>query len=245
MRPGRRRDAVACRALTMGRLARLSRTSLGKKLWMSLSGLLLVLFLVGHMAGNLKILQGPDALNEYAAWLQGHPLLWVFRAGLLGSFVLHVGLGIALARENRAARPQGYARIERQSAGVVERHMVLSGVLVLAFVIYHLLHLTVGAVDPVQAAALLDARGRPDVYARVVLGFANPWVSASYLLGLAVLGVHLQHAIRSVFQTLGASHESYQGIIHAVALVVPSLIFLGFASLPLLVLGGVVDGVVQ
>ena len=240
-----RPDAAAVRVPAMSRLVRLSRTSLGKKLWMSLSGLLLVLFLVGHMAGNLKILQGPDALNEYAAWLQGHPLLWVFRAGLLGAFLLHVGLGIALQRENRAARPQAYARIERQSAGVVERHMVLSGVLLLTFVVYHLLHLTVGAVDPVQAAALVDARGRPDVYARVVLGFSNPWVSASYLAGLAVLGVHLQHAIRSVFQTLGASHESYQGIIHAVALVVPSLIFLGFASLPLLVLGGVVEGVAR
>ena len=227
----------------MGRLARLSRTSLGKKLWMSLSGLLLVGFLLGHLLGNLKILQGPDALNEYAAWLQGHPLLWVFRAGLVCAFALHVGLGIALARENRAARPVAYARVERQSAGVVERHMVLSGVLVLSFVTYHLLHLTLGVVDPVQAAALVDGSGRPDVYARVVLGFSNPWVSASYLFGLAVLGVHLRHAIRSVFQTLGASHESYQGIIHVVAWVVPSLIFVGFAALPVLVLGGVVGGV--
>jgi succinate dehydrogenase / fumarate reductase cytochrome b subunit len=128
----------------MSRLARLSRTSLGKKLWMSLSGLMLVLFLVGHLAGNLKLLQGPDALNDYAAWLQGHPVLWVLRAGLLGAFVLHVGLGIALARENRVARPIAYKCVDHQSAGVVERHMVLSGVLVLAFLVYHLLHLTLG-----------------------------------------------------------------------------------------------------
>lgn len=229
----------------MGRLTRLSRTSLGKKLWMSLSGLMLVVFLVGHLAGNLKILQGPDSMNEYAAWLQGHPLLWGFRAGLLGVFVLHVGLGIVLARENRAARPVAYGRVEHQAAGVVERHMVLSGVLVLAFLVYHLLHLTVGVVDPASAAALVDDRGRPDVYARVVLGFSNQWVSASYLIGLAVLGVHLQHAIRSVFQTLGASHESYQGIIHTVAWLVPSLIFVGFALLPVLVLGGAVSGVVR
>jgi succinate dehydrogenase / fumarate reductase cytochrome b subunit len=227
----------------MSRLARLSRTSLGKKLWMSLSGLMLVLFLVGHLAGNLKLLQGPDALNDYAAWLQGHPLLWVLRAGLLGAFVLHVGLGIALARENRVARPIAYKCVDHQSAGVVERHMVLSGVLVLAFLVYHLLHLTLGVVDPAIAAALVDNKGQPDVYARVVLGFANPWVSASYLVGLVVLGVHLKHAIRSVFQTLGASHESYQAIIHTVAWLVPALISTGFAALPVLVLSGAVSGV--
>ena len=227
----------------MGRLARLSRTTLGKKLWMSLSGLMLIGFLLGHLAGNLKMLQGPEAMNEYAASLQGHPLLWVFRAGLLGIFVLHVGLGIAVARENRAARPVAYARVDHQSAGTIERHMVLSGVLVLSFLVYHLLHLTLGVVDPVHAAGLVDASGRPDVYMRVVLGFANPWISASYFIGLAVLGMHLQHAIRSVFQTLGASHESYQGIIHTVAWIVPSLIFAGFAVLPLLVLSGIVSEV--
>ncbi len=224
----------------MERLLRLSRASIGKKLLMALSGLVLLVFLAGHLAGNLKVVQGAESLNAYAAWLKGHPLLWVFRFGMLAALAVHIALGVSLARDNRAARPHRYAHPDTIQMSFSERHILLSGLLVAAFVVYHLLHLTVGAIDPAGAASLLSATGEPDVYARVVLGFRNPWVSASYLVGLCALALHLQHALRSALQTLGLSHETHQAVIEGVARLVPGLIALGFAAIPLLVLAGMV-----
>ena len=117
--------------------------------------------------------------------------------------------------------------------------MLLSGLTVLAFVAYHLAHLTLGMVDPAHWT-LVDAAGRPDVYARVVHGFRNPWISGCYLIALVVLGLHLQHALRSLFHTLGFSHESYQSLIELFSALVPGLLVLGFASIPALVLTGVI-----
>ncbi len=225
----------------MRRLIRLARTSIGRKLLMALSGLLLVLFLTAHLLGNLKVLQGPEAFNAYAAWLQGHPVLWVMRLGLLLVFALHTGLGIHLALANRAARPSGYAHPASIQMSLAERHIALSGVVVLAFVVYHLLHLTFGAVDPTHSARLVDAQGRADVYARVVTGFRNPWLAASYLLALLALAAHLTHAVRSALQTLGASHESHQAVIELLARAVPAALVVGFAAIPLLALLGVLE----
>jgi len=208
---------------------------------MALSGLALLGFITGHLIGNLKVLQGPDSLNAYAAWLQGHPLLWVFRLTLLAILALHVGLGISIARENRAAQPQRYSHPDAIQMRFAERHILLTGILVLAFIVYHLLHLTLGSIDPAGAAQLTDMQGRPDVYARVVLGFQNPWITGSYLLAFGVLALHLQHALRSVFQTLGFSHQSYQPTIEFIAKLLPALLALGFACIPLLVALHVVD----
>lgn len=216
----------------MFRLIRLFHTSIGSKLMMATSGLVLVVFLTGHLLGNMKVFQGPEALNEYAAWLQGHPLLWVIRLTMLSIFLLHVVNGVRLAIENRAARPQRYLHPATVQTNFAARHMMFSGVLVLSFLVYHLLHLTLGAVEP-QFAQLLDAKGRVDVYARVVLGFSDPWITGSYLVALVLLGLHLQHAIGSLVQTLGFNHESYQRLIcNLVWLLVVSLV-VGFASIPL------------
>lgn len=216
----------------MFRLIRLFHTSIGSKLMMAASGLVLVVFLTGHLLGNLKLFQGPDALNEYAAWLQGHPLLWAMRLAMLTIFLLHVMNGVRLALENRAARPQPYLHPATVQTNYAARHMVLSGMLVLGFLVYHLLHLTFGAVEP-QWAQLVDAKGRSDVYARVVLGFSNPWITCSYLVALTLLGLHLRHAIGSLVQTLGFNHESYQGFICNLVWLVVVLLVAGFASIPL------------
>jgi succinate dehydrogenase / fumarate reductase cytochrome b subunit len=223
----------------MYRLIHLFRTSIGSKLLVAASGVLLLTFLLGHAAGNLLILKGPGALNAYADWLQGHPLLWGFRLGMLALFTLHVLTAVRLARENRAARPVRYRRIARLGARLPGRLMVLSGALVLAFVVFHLLHLTLGAVGP-EVGAMVDAAGRVDVYARVVASFREPWLVGLYLAAMLLLGLHLVHAIEGLFQTFGFNHESYQGLIRFLAPALSLLIVAGFAAIPLLVLGGVI-----
>ncbi len=223
----------------MFRLIRLFRTSIGSKLMMALSGLLLILFIAGHMLGNMTLYQGPDALNGYAAWLQGHPLLWVFRLAMLLLFGVHVYTGLRLAQENRAARQPRYQRQPSLQVGLAGRTMALSGLVVLGFVIYHLLHLTLGVIDP-RHWQLHDSLGRADVYARVVLGFQNPWMAGSYVLALLLLGLHLNHAIGSLFQTLGFNHESYDTLLKVGAALVSVLLVLGFASVPISIQLGLV-----
>ena len=132
----------------MFRLIRLFRTSIGSKLVVATTGVLLLGFLLAHMAGNLVILQGPDALNAYAAWMQGHPLLWGFRLALLALFAVHILTAVRLARDNRAARPVRYRRRADLARHLPSRLMLLSGLLVLGFLVFHLLHLTARLVGP-------------------------------------------------------------------------------------------------
>lgn len=224
----------------MYRLLHLFRTSIGSKLVVAATGLLLLTFLIGHMVGNLKVFQGAAALNEYAAWLQGHPLLWVLRLGILAIFVVHVLTTVRLARENRAARPTRYVRHAQVQLGLAARFMLASGLLILAFLGFHLLHLTLGEVGPAVFEAR-DRAGRPDVYARVVAGFQRPWLAATYLVAMGLLGVHLWHAVASLFQTLGFNHESYQALLRVLAPGLALVVVLGFAAVPFSVWLGWVD----
>jgi succinate dehydrogenase / fumarate reductase cytochrome b subunit len=222
----------------MARLLHLFRTSIGSKLVVALTGALLLGFLLVHMIGNLRILQGPKALNDYAAWLQGHPLLWVFRIGLAGLFGLHILTAGRLAYENRAARPQGYRVKRRTRSTLLSRGMLITGTLVLGFLIYHLLHLTLGLTGP-DFTPLVDAQGQVDVYARVVTSFRDPLIAALYLGAMTLLGLHLTHAIPSLLQTLGFNHESYEPLIQVLAPLLAWVVALGFATVPLLVQLGV------
>ena len=223
----------------MFRLIRLFNTSIGKKLVMAVTGLVLLLFLIGHMLGNMKVFQGPESLNDYAAWLQGHPLLWAFRIGMLAVFALHVYTAVGLARENWLARPRSYHKRRLLRTTITGRLMLVSGVLVLAFLIYHLLHLTVGVTDP-TTHALLDTNGRPDVFRRVVTGFQEPWLAGGYLGALALLGLHLNHAVQSLFQTLGFNHESYQTLVRFLSPTLSLTLVVGFGAVPGLIWLGLV-----
>lgn len=219
----------------MFRLLRLFHTSIGRKLVMALSGIILILFMIAHMLGNLAVYQGQGAANAYAAWLQGHPLLWAVRLVLLGIFLFHIAIGLQLAIENRRARDKPYRMQTPQRSRFAERHMVLSGMIVLVFFVYHLMHLTLGWIDPAQAATLIDTQGRPDVYSKVVLGFQNIWVAAVYLLGMGLLALHLHHATQSIFQTLGFNHETYQTLVIYGSVLLTSIIIIGLASIPIAV----------
>ncbi len=202
------------------------------------TGFLLFGFVVVHMLGNLQIFLGPDAFNDYAKHLQGLPmLLWPARAILLALLLIHVAVAVNLARENRAARPIRYARSETIQATYASRTMVASGIIVFLFIVYHLLHFTLGKIQP-QYFHQLDPKGRHDVFAMVVYGFQNVYVSASYIAAMAVLCLHLRHGLESLFQSVGLRNEKNAPCFKGFAVSVSLLIFLGNTSIPLAILSG-------
>ena len=223
----------------MIRLVRLFGTSIGQKMVVAVTGALLLGFLVGHMLGNMAVFQGQEAMNSYAAWLQGHPFLWFMRAGLIVVFVLHVLTTLRIALQNRVAREGRYQKRLVRHTSVASRYMVLTGLLVLSFLVYHLLHFTFGVVQPTDYG-LVDARERHDVYSMVVRGFQNPLVAGSYVVSMLLLGVHLAHGAASIFQTIGINHESYDVLIRYGTLGLVAIIVLGNCSIPILIFTGAV-----
>ena len=227
----------------MTRFARLLRSSIGRKVLMAGTGLALLGFVIGHLLGNLLVFQGPEALNAYAAWLQSKPpMLWTARIGLLVVFSLHVYLGLTLALENRAARPDRYTHHAVVQTTISSRTIALSGLVVLAFLVFHLLHFTFGVIDPAHTHPN-HADGGHDVYGMVVHGFQNPLIAGSYIVAMLLLGMHLKHGTASLFQTVGINHSSYTPLIHKACLLLVALIVLGNCSIPLLILMRVVGTV--
>ncbi len=210
-------------------------TSIGAKVAMAVTGLLLILFLLGHLIGNCLILVGRDAFNSYAEKLQSMgPLLWVVRLGLLAVFGLHVLTGIRLVLANRAARPLPYAREATVVASHASRTMILSGLIVLVFLVIHLLHYTLGAIRPGDFALTEElVRGgtavtRHDAYGMVLGGFSDDKIVALYVIGMALIGLHLSHGLQSLFQTLGLRHRGYTPWVERIGCVVGWLLPVGF-----------------
>ena len=219
-------------------------SSLGKKFIMAASGVVLLGFVVGHLAGNLQIFLGPEALNRYGAFLHKNvELLWPVRIGLIVLVALHIWSAVQLSIENKAARPVGYAGDPAApAASYASRTMLMSGLIVAAFVIYHLLHYTfdVRAINLTgrDFCALVDEKGRHDVYAMVVLGFEQPIVAGFYTVALALLCLHLSHGIYAMFQSLGINVSFAPDLPKHLARWAALLIFLGYISIPVAVLGG-------
>jgi len=202
---------------------------------MALTGLVLVGFIAGHMSGNLLYFRGPLALNAYADWLHSlGPVLWAARIVLLLSVAVHIWVGISLALDNRAARGPGPAGEAARRASLASRTMPYTGLVVLGFLVFHLLHYTfrVVALDP-ETVARAEAGG---VHEMLVAGFSHPGVSAFYIVALALLCLHLSHGVSSMFQTLGLRNERWRGPLDAAAAAYGWVIFLGFASIPVHVL---------
>ena len=215
-------------------------SSIGRKWTVAVTGLLLFGFVVGHLVGNLQIFLGPDSINRYGAFLQGlGELLWAIRIGLLFMFVVHIVATVQLRLENRAARPVRYAVTKRVRSTFAARWMMLSGIMVLCFVIFHLMHFTTHNIDR-SFAALHDVQGRHDVYRMMILGFSNQAASAFYIVGVGLLSVHLNHGFQSLFQTLGLSSAKLASCWIKTGQALSWLIFLGYVSIPVAVLTGVV-----
>ncbi|MCR9243677.1 MAG: succinate dehydrogenase cytochrome b subunit [bacterium] len=217
------------------------RSSIGGKVTMAITGLLLFGFLVGHLAGNLLLLSGPEAMNEYAAFLKSKgALLWVVRCGLLAVFVLHVITGIRLARENRNARPIAYARPDTIQASLASRSMVFTGLSTLVFVVYHLLHFTVGVTNPEHFTMETSAGGH-NVYGMVTASFSVVGIALAYVAFQVVLFFHLAHGVQSLAHTLGLHHERFTPMIKTASVGVAALITGGNIFLVLSVLLGIVE----
>lgn len=215
-------------------------TSLGSKVLVAFSGLGLAGFVVFHMLGNLQVFEGPTALNGYAAFLREMPiLLWTARLGLLGIFGLHIGLAIRLAFQNRYARPVGYAVRAYRQASLASRTMSLTGSLLFLFVLFHLLHLTAGWIDP-SLPDKLDGQGQRDVYGKVVHAFQNPFLVVIYLLGQVLLGFHLSHALSSSLQTLGIEHPLLDRLFKGAGPAVALLVAVGNSVIVLAIAVGVI-----
>ena len=222
----------------MNYITAIFHSTIGKKYLMATTGLLLVLFVIGHMLGNLQIFLGPETINAYGAFLKAKPvLLWSARVGLLVTAAVHVWSAATLAARNRAARPASY-RVKRfAGASYASRTMIWSGFIVLAFIVYHLLHFTFGVVDP-ALLRLRDEAQRHDVYQMVVLGFSHPLVSGFYILSMAMLCVHLRHGSSSLFQSLGFRAGRQRVWADRLAAVLAWGVFVGNSSIPLAILLG-------
>ncbi|MCL5098367.1 MAG: succinate dehydrogenase cytochrome b subunit [Candidatus Omnitrophica bacterium] len=218
----------------------LFQSTIGKKYVMAVTGLLLFGYVILHLLGNLQIYMGPNAINGYGALLHSRPaLLWLARVILLAIFLTHVGTAIALTLENWAARPIAYTIGPSPYTTYASRTMFISGVILFCYIVYHVLHLTVGVVQP-GIMDFKDQLGRPSIYRMLVAAFSNPWIALSYMVAMGFLYFHLSHGISSFFQSLGLKNRAYSGLILGFALGAALVIFLGFLSIPLTVLTGLV-----
>jgi succinate dehydrogenase / fumarate reductase cytochrome b subunit len=215
-------------------------TSLGSKVLIALSGLALAVFVVFHMLGNLQVFQGPEALNSYAAFLRDMPMaLWSARLMLAAIVAWHIGLSVRLALHNRRARPVGYVTHHYRKASLASRTMALTGTLLLLFIVFHLLHLTAGLVDP-AAHNRLDVRGHRDVFGNVVHAFQNPVLVVIYLIGQVVLGLHLSHALSSSLQSFGIEHPMLDRLFRGAGPLIAMLVVIGNTAIVLAIAFGLV-----
>ena len=222
----------------MSRVTLLIQSSIGTKLVMAVSGLLLFLFVIAHILGNLLVFLGPEATNAYAQSLKDlGGLLWIARIGLLVVFIIHIASAVRLWRINKSARPNDYSEWESMATSYSARSMILSGSLVLAFVVFHLLHYTLNITNP-EFAFLVDSQGRHDVYRMIVIGFSNVTVSVVYIVAMILLGLHLNHGISSLFQTLGIANYAENTALKKAGSILAFLISVGFISIPLSVIAG-------
>lgn len=243
----------------MQRVVTLYRSTVGKKVLMAVSGIVLFGFVLAHMTGNLKMLQGCHeasstdaavglsvvgqvcAMDTYAEFLRdvGYPavphggVLWLARFVLLAAVGVHIVSAFQLSARSRAARPTRYRKQESLSFSYASRTMRWGGIIVLLFIVYHLMHLTVGAAHPDFAAG--------GVYRNFVIAFGSPAVLAFYVLAQAALCLHLYHGVWSVFQTLGANHPKYNHLRRPFAAAYALVVFVGFLIPPLMVAAGAIS----
>ena len=228
----------------MKQMLSLYRSTLGKKMVVALTGVLLFGFVIGHMAGNLKTFAGVGEggvhkLDHYAHFLRAMGaemlgtgnLLWLFRIGLLGALILHVVTIFQLQARNRGARPVEYSAYSPKASSIASRSMLLGGIVILAFVVFHLAHLTLGVVSPT-----LFEHGH--VYSNVYNAFKNPLYVGVYSVALIFLGLHMYHGLWSLTQTLGIDRPDRNAALRGGAKALAIVITLGFLAVPLGVFSG-------
>ena len=212
-------------------------SSIGKKLIVAITGILLVLFLAGHLSGNLLIFLGADAFNEYAELLHGmlHGAgVWIARIGLLGALFLHVLATISLVKLNKEAKIQDYQCQSTIQATRSSRMMIWSGLTILSFIVYHILHFTVRFGKTAEI-------GETSPYHMVIYGFQQPINVIFYIIAMVCLCSHLHHGVASIFQTLGLRSRNNSALINGGAKAFSALVFVGFTSIPLVIAAGLIE----
>ena len=210
------------------------RSTVGKKVVMALTGAMGVGYLAAHMMGNLQVFEGAGKINAYADLLKSNMgLLWMARSVLVIAVGLHIVAAYQLARISQRSRPVGYKRWRPVGSDFASRTMRWTGTLLALFIVYHLLHLTTGAVHPdfVQA----------DVYHNVISGFRVWYVSVIYIVAMLMLGLHLYHGAWSMFESVGLNHPKYNRLIRALATIVTAIVVAGFIAIPAAVLMGFIS----
>ena len=203
------------------------------------------------MVGNLKAFQGAGAFDTYAEHLRilGEPILpyqgflWMFRSVMLLALVIHVLLSWQTSRQSWAARSTSYKRKENLNFDFASNWMRWTGVIILAFLVVHILHMTTGTLHPnfeAEVAPQAGVGGRSFAFHNLVTGLGSPWMAAIYIVAMVAILFHLYHGVWSIFQTLGASHPKYEGWRRPIAVVVSIVIFVGFVSIPMAILTHVV-----
>ena len=207
------------------------QSTIGKKVVMAITGIIGILFVIGHMTGNLLMFKGQEAMHHYALLLRtSMPLLYFVRAVLLVSVLLHIVAAYQLTMLSRAARPAGYAQRKPQVTTFAARTIKIGGVTILVFIVYHILHMTLGTVHP-QFTHL-------DPYNNLRIGLANPFVAAFYIIATGFVGFHLYHGAWSAVRTLGAAQPSTHPLRRKIAAVIAIVVALGFMIIPIATLLG-------
>jgi succinate dehydrogenase / fumarate reductase cytochrome b subunit len=218
----------------MNRVLALWNTSVGKKAVMAVTGLLMVAYLITHVLANLLVFQGPEQINAYSRFLHGTGgALWAARLVLIAAVVLHIVAAVQLTGRRLAARPVGYAAGRQTEVSTfASRTIRWGGVLILVFLVYHILHFTLGTVH----ASFVEG----DPYHNVAAGFTNPLVVLFYEIALASVGLHLYHGIWSSGRSLGVSQPSPRPIRRQLALALSVIVWAGFTVIPLAVYAGLI-----
>ncbi len=233
----------------MSALTQYFTSSIGKKTLVAVTGIMLIGFIVGHLIGNLQFFLPAAYIDAYGHKLQSlGPFLWVIRLGLLAVIAVHIFATVALTIENRKARPQKYAVTAHRRSTAASRTMIMSGLILLAFIIFHLLHFTVRVTDPeiarITASFETVSAGDPEAFYPVkqmmIIGFQRWYVSLFYIVGMFLLAMHLSHGTSSFFQTLGLRSRKLEKALDVGARMFAWLIFAGYVSIPLSVLLGIV-----
>ena len=216
----------------------LTQSSVGRKIIMAVTGIVLVGFVCVHLLGNSSMFVGADAINAYAQKLHSlGPFVWVFRLVMLVAFALHIAFGIQLTLENKAATPEANVQVKRLKTGFGAETMIVSGLVMLAFVIYHLLQFTV-QVPGMGVYEMNEATHMVNVYTMVVAGFKSVLPVIIYLVGMFFLFLHVSHGFQSLFQTLGLCNDKSLPVTGMVSKLVGFVLLLGYIAIPLSIVFG-------
>ncbi len=217
---------------------RLFSDSIGRKAVVAVTGLFMVLFVIVHLLGNSTIFAGPDGINAYAEKLHGlGPFVWAFRAFMAVMLCLHVIFAILLTLENWAANPDKYAVKKMLKATFAGETMIWTGLLLLAFIVYHLLQFTLRVTPDIVIGT--DAKNRVDVFTMVFTSFRITPIVLVYVAGMITLFLHLSHGIQSIFQTIGLNNDKTMPQFDTLGKVLSALFLVGYSAIPVLILVGI------